>query len=242
MDFTDGSGARVVGLSFSGGAAGVAAGISTYLGPSFAVSNPSGSTVRILDDGAVNGTDVRGVTSRGTVASEQGAGLALSLFTESNGTDFTNRAGDPPQRNGFAARIRVNPDVLADNRLLVQSTAGASLGDASRAEYLRDRLDTVRFTATAQTSTASGSFRLSGTVGDMVNQAVSYQGSSAAAATADTETRSMTMEALSQRMDDAYGVDIDEEMARLLELQNAFAANARVVSTVQQLIDTLLQM
>jgi flagellar hook-associated protein 1 FlgK len=42
-------------------------------------------------------------------------------------------------------------------------------------------------------------------------------------------------------MDAEYGVDIDEEMARLMELQNAFAANARVVSIVQELLDMLMQ-
>ena len=37
------------------------------------------------------------------------------------------------------------------------------------------------------------------------------------------------METLGDRLDDEYGVDIDEEMARLMELQNAYAANARVL-------------
>lgn len=36
------------------------------------------------------------------------------------------------------------------------------------------------------------------------------------------------------------GVDVDEEMARLMELQNAFAANARVMSVAQELIDDLM--
>jgi flagellar hook-associated protein 1 len=36
-------------------------------------------------------------------------------------------------------------------------------------------------------------------------------------------------------------VDINEEVARLMELQNAYAANARVASVVQELLDTLMQ-
>jgi flagellar hook-associated protein 1 FlgK len=36
-----------------------------------------------------------------------------------------------------------------------------------------------------------------------------------------------------------YGVNLDEEMARLMELQNAFAANARVVSVIKELLDAL---
>ena len=33
----------------------------------------------------------------------------------------------------------------------------------------------------------------------------------------------------------------DEEMAQLLSLQNAYASNARVMSTVKQMFDALLQ-
>ena len=41
-------------------------------------------------------------------------------------------------------------------------------------------------------------------------------------------------------METEYGVNLDEEMARLMELQNAYSANARVVSVVKELLDALL--
>jgi len=37
-------------------------------------------------------------------------------------------------------------------------------------------------------------------------------------------------------------VNIDQEMANLLNLQNAYAANARVLSTVADMLATLLKM
>ena len=37
------------------------------------------------------------------------------------------------------------------------------------------------------------------------------------------------------------GVNIDEEMAHLLSLQNAYSANARVMSTVNEMYKTLMQ-
>jgi len=37
------------------------------------------------------------------------------------------------------------------------------------------------------------------------------------------------------------GVNIDEEMAHLLALQNAYSANARVMSTVKDMYTALLQ-
>ena len=39
-----------------------------------------------------------------------------------------------------------------------------------------------------------------------------------------------------------YGVNVDEEMARLMQLQNAYSASARVVSVVQELIDSLMDL
>ncbi len=43
--------------------------------------------------------------------------------------------------------------------------------------------------------------------------------------------------ALQQRFNDSSGVNIDEEMANLLSLQTAYGANARVMTTVQDMLD-----
>ncbi|HCO55277.1 MAG TPA: flagellar hook-associated protein FlgK, partial [Pelagibacterium sp.] len=53
---------------------------------------------------------------------------------------------------------------------------------------------------------------------------------------------SYTLQSITTRMSAEYGVNVDEEMARLMQLQNAYSASARVVSTVQELIDALLAM
>jgi flagellar hook-associated protein 1 FlgK len=37
-------------------------------------------------------------------------------------------------------------------------------------------------------------------------------------------------------------VNVDAEMANLLNLQNAYAANARVMSTVKEMLETLMAM
>ena len=45
-----------------------------------------------------------------------------------------------------------------------------------------------------------------------------------------------------QRVADSSGVNVDQEMANLISLQTAYGANARVMSVVQEMIDTLLKM
>ena len=45
---------------------------------------------------------------------------------------------------------------------------------------------------------------------------------------------------LEARFSQRSGVDVDTEMAAMVTLQNAYAANARVMSTVQAMWDALL--
>ena len=47
---------------------------------------------------------------------------------------------------------------------------------------------------------------------------------------------------LQQRFADQSNVNIDEEMANLLKLQTAYAANARVMSTVRDMLEQLMQL
>jgi flagellar hook-associated protein 1 len=49
------------------------------------------------------------------------------------------------------------------------------------------------------------------------------------------------LSALQQRFNDQSGVNIDTEMSNLIALQNAYGANARVMTTIQQMMTTLLQ-
>jgi flagellar hook-associated protein 1 FlgK len=237
MDYMDASGQRVIGLNFALGASGVASQLQSALGTGLAVSNPGGTTLRIMDDGAVGNTDINALTKRTTAAGLQ-SGLALSLFVDSGNADFTNALDGQGQKLGFAGRISVNSSVVADSRLMVQYTAGGSLGDDDRAVYLREQLDSMQF---ATTGTPRGGYRLAGSVSDVISQVINYQGSIASSAIYEADSQALTLETLTQRMDAEYGVDVDEEMARLLELQNAYAANARVISVVQELLDQLLQ-
>ncbi len=49
------------------------------------------------------------------------------------------------------------------------------------------------------------------------------------------------LDALQDRRDEASGVSIDEEVTNLIRLQAAFQANARIITTVNQLLDSILQ-
>lgn len=241
LDYVDANGARVIGADFSGGATSIAAALQSVLGSSFTASG-SGTTLTVLDDGASGTTDVAALTSHSTATGLQNGALALSLFVDRGNTDFTDALDGAGQRLGFAGRISLNSAVLTDNKLLVQYQPSGSLGDAGRANYIFDQLSSMTF-ASSQTSTGdAGRIRLGGSVSDMVSQAISAVGGAAEAALGADDTQQLAMDALATRLDAEYGVNVDEEMSRLLELQNAYAANARVISAVQDLLDRLLNL
>jgi len=240
MDFVDPNGKRVIGLDFSGGIGAVATALNTALGASINVTNPMGTILQIVDDGAANTSDIISLNSKTTVNANQGAGLALNLFSEQNGSAFTNSLDGKGQMQGFAGRISVNSAVQNNNELLVQYNSNSSLGDVLRAQTLLNQLENMNFTSSKSTSATSGSFRLNGSAQDMISQMLNYQGTAISSANSEKQTRNISLDAVNSRMKDEYGVNIDEEMARLMELQNAYAASARVVSVVQDLLNTLM--
>jgi flagellar hook-associated protein 1 FlgK len=81
----------------------------------------------------------------------------------------------------------------------------------------------------------------SGKLPDYLRQVLSMQGEAASNASNLAQGQNVVVNALKQRVNDASGVSIDQEMSNLISLQTAYGANARVMSTVRDLIDLLLK-
>jgi flagellar hook-associated protein 1 FlgK len=74
-----------------------------------------------------------------------------------------------------------------------------------------------------------------------MQQFLSLQSNSATSATQLKQGQDVVVNALQQRMKSTSGVNIDTEMATLISLQNSYAANARVMSVVQTMMTSLMQ-
>jgi flagellar hook-associated protein 1 FlgK len=79
-----------------------------------------------------------------------------------------------------------------------------------------------------------------GTLADFAAALVSAQTAEHASAKASAESLASTRDLLANRYADAVGVNLDKEMALLIQLQNAYAANARVITASQAMWDALL--
>lgn len=240
QDYVDATGQRVISVDLSNPTA-AAATLSGKL-PGLAITSTGAGNLRILDDGAAGNTDIKSAVARSTSGGLQGAGLGFNLFVDQGNAAFTNSLdGNPPQKQGFAARIQINPAIIADNRLMVQFEVGGTLGDADRADFIVNQLNTMSFVSGGNPAASNGRFQLTGTLNDLISQVVGFQGSTISAAINKRDDRQLTLDTVVDQMQSEYGVNVDEEMARLMELQNAYAANARVVSVVKELLDTLFQ-
>lgn len=237
-------GDEVIGIDFSGGMASVVSQLNTaFASANIQFSNPAGTTLRILDDGAPGLSDINGLSASITESSLTGGGAELPLFTD-GGNLFTGAiTASGAQQTGFAGRISVNTALVGDpSRLVVYSTSPLTAsGDTTRPDFLYDRLMQGSYYYSPQSGIGTTASPFRGTLGDFTQQFISAQGETANAADQLKQGQEVVLNTLREKFNSAAGVNIDEEMAHLLALQNAYAANARVMSVVKEMFNALLQ-
>ena len=121
---------EVLGIDFAGGMASVVSQLNAALGTSanLQFSNPSGSTLRVLDDGAPNRSDVLAASVTTTMSSLTSGNPQLPLFTDNGGLFTGAITANGSQQTGLAGRISVNHGAarrsLAHHRVLDQPADG----------------------------------------------------------------------------------------------------------------------
>jgi flagellar hook-associated protein 1 len=236
---------EVLGIDFSGGMSPVLSQLNGALGTTAGLqfSNPSGSTLRVLDDGAANRSDVTAASVTTTAASLTSGDPQLALFTDNGGLYTGAITANGSQMTGLAGRISVNTALLGDpSRTVVYSTnPPTSAGDTTRANFILSQLSTGSYSYSPQTGLGTSNAPFSGTLLNFAKQFISQQGEAATAAKQLADGQDVVLNTLQSKMSATSGVNIDDEMAHLLALQNAYSANARVMSSIKQMYDTLLQ-
>ncbi|MDR3663818.1 MAG: flagellar hook-associated protein FlgK [Mycobacterium sp.] len=238
-----GSNPTRIGVNFTGGMASVAAQISAALGaPNLQVTNPSGSTLQIVDTG-VGAATVNSLSTTTTATSLTGGSAQLPLFTDGNSLYTGSITGLGSQQTGLAGRITVNA-ALANNpsNLVTYSTSPATTsGDTTRPDYLYSQLTSGTYTYSPQTGLGSNASPLKGTLTSYMQQFISMQGNAATSAKQLADGQDVVVNTLQQKFNATSSVNIDTEMSNLISLQNTYAANAHVMSVVQTMMQSLMQ-
>jgi len=233
----------LVGVNFSLGMASVVSQLNTALGAShlqFSNPSPPSSTLRVTDDGsgsiAMSAASVTTTTSSLTSGNPQ-----LPLFTDGNSLYTGAITANGPQMTGLAGRISVNAAVVADpSKLSVYSTSTAT-GDNTRSDFLFSQLTSQTFSYSPATGLGSAAQPFKGTVSSYLQQFISQQGNASTLATQLQQGQSVVVSTLQQKFDSTSAVNIDTEMASLIQVQNTYAANAHIMTVVQSMMTSLLQ-
>ncbi|MBI2716834.1 MAG: flagellar hook-associated protein FlgK [Rhizobiales bacterium] len=234
---------KVFGIDFSGGIGAVLGQINSAIANTGMVaSNPSGTTLRVLDDGAGNIVDVDSLSTTATATSLTGGSSELPFFTDGSQPYTGAITGRGAQSVGLAGRIVVNSALAADASKLVVYQAGTAAGDGTRPNFIYQQLTGGALQFSPETGIGTASAPFSGSITTYLRQVISQQGEAADAANNLKQGQDVVLRSLQQRFNADSSVNVDQEMANLLTLQNSYAANARVLSTVKEMLDTLMKM
>jgi flagellar hook-associated protein 1 len=234
---------KLIGVNFSGGMASIVSQLNAALGASnLQFSNPSGSTLRVVDNGTSAAT-VNAASVTTTTTSLAGGSAQLPLFTDGNSLYTGAITGSGSQMTGLAGRIKVNSALVSDpSKLSVYSTSPmTAAGDTTRPDFLYTQLTSGTFAYSPQTGLGSNATAFTGTIPGYMQQVLSMQGNAATSATQLQQGQDVVVNTLQQKFNSTAGVSIDTEMANLIALQNSYAANAHIMSVVQSMMTTLLQ-
>jgi flagellar hook-associated protein 1 len=231
---------QVIGVDFSAGLASAVNQLNQALGANLQFSNPSGTTLEILNS-PTNSAVVDSASTTSTVTSLTSGSPQLPLFLDGTTPISGAITAAGSQDVGLASRITVNPALLADPSDLVTYQTSTAAGDGTRPNFMLTQMTTAEYQFSPTTGIGGSAAPFSGTLTSYLGQVVSQQSQAATNASNLQQGQDAVVSALQQRFNSESGVNIDQEMSNLISLQNSYAANARVMTTIQQMMQSLLQ-
>jgi flagellar hook-associated protein 1 FlgK len=168
--------------------------------------------------------------------------LAISIHDAVNtqneaGFDLNGTAGGPLFAGTTitsASQLAVDPGVIADpSKIAASSTAAGAPGDST---------NMIAMIALRANGSPAGSTLGGKTFDDFYSGMVSSMGLSAQTATTDSTNSATVVNTLSTARSQVSGVSLDEEMTNLVKFQHAYAAAGRAMSTMNEMLDTLVNM
>ncbi|GJD82150.1 hypothetical protein NBEOAGPD_5410 [Methylobacterium gregans] len=167
----------------------------------------------------------------------------IAVFVDSDGNRlFTDSFDNGSQRTGFAQRLAVNPSIKADTAALTALGGGATGADGTRANFIYGALTGTDRTFSSSSGIGGLSAPYGTTVVKFAQDIIAAQGSAAAQAQTIDSGQGVALSAAQSRFAEGAAVSIDEEMSNLIALQQAYTANARVLTAARDMLDTLLRM
>lgn len=196
-------------------------------------SQSTGQTITPTSGDLAGNIDVRD----GAVATLQSSldSLAAQLASEVNSVHATGYNLNGDHGNDFfsgnsAGSITVNAALLDDPSLIQASSTSGAVGDNGTALAL------------AQLANQSMAGLGNQTFSQNYDQTVAQLGQELASTNSQVANQQTVQDALTQQRASVSGVSIDEEMTDLMKYQRAYEASAQLVSIIDSLLETTINM
>lgn len=134
-------------------------------------------------------------------------------------------------------RVGGNPFLIRDGGIngasYVYNATGAA-GYSDRVDSLIDALQTpIAFDANAQLGTSKS-------LGDFASQSIGWLEQVRSIAQAETDYRSTLLERTSEALSKETGVNLDDEMTKLLDLERSYQASSKIVSVIDSMFASFM--
>ena len=221
-------------------------------GSSIAIAIASGDSLATIAT-AINGNGTLTAANISARLVADGAGYRLNIIDSGGDNFFLSGTGNVmstlslvANRLNSASTMTVRSDIAADPQLisrgdvpydatLVAGNIRIGASDGSAAKRMADA-----FNQNQTFNLAGGLPQLTVTVASYAAQVLSLNANKASNAGIELEFGASLRQQLTARVASVSGVNMDEELAKLVLLENAYAATARIVTVTGEMFDTLL--
>lgn len=166
---------------------------------------------------------------------------------------FVNSESNPASEDGITAKnITINPDIYNKPGLINTSKAASAAegaeGDNSRAlaiAQLSGMMLSVGNINNSSSITVNEDFSIENdtngaTLHDYFSNVVDQLGIKSQEAKRQVTNQTLTLSSIDDSRQQVAGVSLDEELSYLIQYQHAYNANAKIISTIDELLDVVV--
>jgi flagellar hook-associated protein 1 FlgK len=180
--------------------------------------------------GAIQARDGQGIGGILSQLDTLASGIATAVNNQqAQGADLNGKTGSPifstPSGSGYAGTMKV---IMTDPSAIAAASQTGGTGDNTNALALAD----LQNQAVVATETPINYY----------SNFVSGLGNDISGTTAENSSQQLVLQQLQQQRSSVSGVSMDEEAVNLIQFQRAYQASAQVISIVESLSNTAIQM
>ncbi|MCE2510744.1 MAG: flagellar hook-associated protein FlgK [Alphaproteobacteria bacterium] len=170
------------------------------------------------------------------------------FLSDGGGGTLVSSLGINRDRTGESAELSVRSNIVSNPARLSRGTlslagapvigdTGVAIGDNTAAQLLANK-----FSEKLSFAPSGGLPSLGNTLPEYATAILSLNATKADNVAASLEYRGNLVDQLSFQATSVSGVNIDEEMARMVLIQNSYNATARMITTISEMLDLLVDM